>query len=93
MGSRARIKQERLPEKLLQIRSALGLSQTEMLHRLGVKDLMSYHQISRFETGDREPPLHVILEYAQIAGVCTDVLIDYDLNLPAKLPSKPKHKH
>jgi transcriptional regulator with XRE-family HTH domain len=93
MGRRARIKQERLPEKLLQIRSALGLSQTEMLHRLGVKDLMSYHQISRFETGDREPPLHVILEYARIAGVCTDVLIDDDLNLPAKLPSKPKHKH
>ena len=92
MGRRARIKQERLPEKLLQIRNALGLSQTEMLRRLGVKDLMSYHQISRFETGDREPPLHVILEYARIAGVCTDVLIDDDLNLPAKLPSKPKHK-
>ena len=33
MGKRARMKQERLAGKLLQIREALGLSQTEMLYR------------------------------------------------------------
>jgi transcriptional regulator with XRE-family HTH domain len=93
MGRRARPKQERLPEKLLQIRTALGLSQTEMLYRLGAEDLMSYHQISRFETADREPPYRILLAYARVAGVCTDVLIDDELDLPARLPSKPKHKH
>ena len=91
MGRKARIRQEYLPEKLLQIRNALGLSQTEMLYQLGIEDLMGYHQISRFETGEREPPLHVLLEYARVAGVCTDVLINDELDLPAKLPGKPKH--
>ncbi len=91
MGRKARIRQEHLPDKLLRIRNALGLSQTEMLYWLGIEDLMGYHQISRFETGEREPPLHVLLEYARVAGVCTDVLINDELDLPAKLPGKPKH--
>jgi transcriptional regulator with XRE-family HTH domain len=92
MGRKARIKQERLSEKLLQIRNALGLSQTEMLYRLGIEDFMGYHQISRFETGEREPPLHVLLEYARVAGVCTDVLINDELDLPAKIPGKARHR-
>src|SRR2546423_12311125 len=62
------MKQERLAEKLKQIRLALGLSQTEMLYRLGVEDLITYHQISRYETGTREPPLRILLEYARVAG-------------------------
>jgi transcriptional regulator with XRE-family HTH domain len=90
MGS-ARPKPERLAEKLLQIRLALGLSQTEMLYRLGVEDLIVYNQISRYETGSREPPLAILLRYARVAGVCVDVLIDDDMSLPAKLPGKPKH--
>jgi transcriptional regulator with XRE-family HTH domain len=92
MGTRARLRQERLGEKLLQIRAALGLSQTEMLYRLGAEDLISYHQISRYETGQREPPLRILLQYARAANVGTDVLIDDELALPDKLPAKPKHK-
>jgi transcriptional regulator with XRE-family HTH domain len=90
MGRKARPRQERLAGKLLQIREALGLSQTEILYRLGVEDLITYHQISRFETGTREPPYIVLLRYARVAGVSTDVLIDDELDLPAKLPAKPK---
>jgi transcriptional regulator with XRE-family HTH domain len=92
MGRRARPRQKRLAGKLLQIRETLGLSQTEMLYRLGIEDLITYHQISRFETGTREPPYIVLLRYARVAGVSTDVLIDDDLDLPAKLPAKPKHR-
>jgi transcriptional regulator with XRE-family HTH domain len=92
MGRKARPRQERLAAKLFQIREALGLSQTEMLYRLRVEDLITYHQISRFETGTREPPYIVLLRYARVAGVSTDVLIDDELDLPAKLPAKPKHK-
>jgi hypothetical protein len=40
----------------------------------------------------REPSLVILLQYARVAGVCVDVLIDDALNLPVKLPSKPKHK-
>jgi transcriptional regulator with XRE-family HTH domain len=88
MGRKPRPRQERLAGKLLQIREALGLSQTEMLYRLGVEDLITYHQISRFETGTREPPYIVLLRYARVAGVSTDVLIDDELDLPGKLPKR-----
>jgi hypothetical protein len=33
-------------------------------------------QISQFENGNREPPLMLLLAYARLAGVSTDVLID-----------------
>jgi transcriptional regulator with XRE-family HTH domain len=89
MGS-TRLKQKRLGEKLLQIRLALGLSQSELLGRLDAEDLITYHQISGFETGRREPPLLILLRYARVAGVSTDVLIDDELDLPTKIPAKRK---
>jgi transcriptional regulator with XRE-family HTH domain len=92
MGTRARLRQERLGEKLLQIRLALGISQTEMLYRLGAEDLISYNQISRYESGEREPPLRILLQYARAANVSTDALIDDELDLPAKLPSRQRHE-
>jgi transcriptional regulator with XRE-family HTH domain len=92
MGKRARMRQKRLAEKLLQIRNALGLSQTDMLRRLGFEKVLDYKRISEFELGKNEPPLAVLLAYARVAGVCADVLIDDDLDLPDKLPAKPKHK-
>lgn len=87
MGKRARMRQERLAEKLLQIRQALGLSQSEMLRRLGFEDVLDYKRISEYELGKNEPPLAVLLSYARAANVSTDVLIDDRLNLPAKLPA------
>ena len=93
MGRRGRMKQERLAEKLLQIRNALGLSQSEMLKRLGFADVLDYKRVSEYELGRNEPPLAVLLEYARIAGVCMDTLVDDELDLPAKLPAKPKHSH
>jgi transcriptional regulator with XRE-family HTH domain len=91
VGKHPRRRQERLAEKLLQIRLALGLSQNEMLRRLGAEDQLYRTNISNYELGQREPPLFVLLSYARIAGVCVDVLIDDELELPEKLPSKPKH--
>lgn len=90
MGTRPRPKPERLAEKLLQIRNALGLSQTEMLKRLGVEDMIAYHRISEYETGKREPPLLILLEYARVANVYVDALINDSVNLPGVLPSRTK---
>ena len=86
----ARFRTKRLGEKLRQIRDALGLSQSEMLRRLGLDGELWYTQISAYETGRREPPLIILLEYAKAAGVSTDVLIDDELDLPAKLPARRK---
>lgn len=91
MGRGPRERPERLAEKLLTIREMLGLSQTEMLKRLGAEERMAYHRISEFESGKGEPSLLILLEYAQVAGICVDVLINDKLDLPAKLPAKPKH--
>ncbi|MDT4899007.1 MAG: Helix-turn-helix domain [Acidobacteriota bacterium] len=90
MGTYPRLRQKRLPEKLRAIRDALGLSQSEMLKRLGVEELIDSYRISEFETGKREPPLLVLLRYARVVGISTDVLIDDELDLPAKLPTRRK---
>ena len=93
MGRAARLRSERLAEKLREIRTALGLSQNELIRRLELEDLIYQSNVSGYESGEREPPLPIILKYAQAAGVCMDVLVDDELNLPAKLPSRPKHRH
>ena len=91
MGTKPRVMPERLADKLRQVRLALGLSQGEMLSRLGVQDLIVVKQISAYELGKREPSLVVLLAYARAANVIADVLIDDELDLPAKLPSATKH--
>lgn len=83
---------ERLSEKLRQIREALGLSLSEMLKHLDAEDLIVSSQISGYETGNREPSLLILLRYARLARIPTEVLIDDDLNLPEKLPSTTNHE-
>jgi transcriptional regulator with XRE-family HTH domain len=80
----------RLPEKLLLIRNSLGISQSEMLRRLGLEDDLWYTQISGYELGRSVPPPVVLLEYARVANVYVEVLIDDSLNLPEFLPSPTK---
>ncbi len=78
---------KRLAEKLLHIRIALGLSQSQMLSRIGLGETGYRHYISHFETGLREPTLMVLLEYARVANVLLEVLADDNLDLPETLPS------
>ncbi|HLL72688.1 MAG TPA: helix-turn-helix transcriptional regulator [Pyrinomonadaceae bacterium] len=85
MGIAASLKPARLAEKLVRIRTALGLSQNEMISRLGLSDELIREELSAFERGLRQPPLVVLLKYARSVGISTDVLIDDELNLPAKL--------
>ena len=92
MGRATRLRPERLPEKLLAIRLALGLSQTEMLRRLGLEDKLWYTQISGYELGRSVPPPTVLLQYARAANVAMEAIVDDDLDLPAKLPSAKKHE-
>ena len=91
MGT-ARQRSERLAEKLLRIRLELGLSQSEMLRRLGAEDMVAYTRISEYERGLREPPLPILLRYARLACVPTEVLIDDELDLPDKLPGPTNHE-
>ena len=92
MGRRARIRQKYLPEKLLNIRQRLGLSQSEMLRRLGFEDILDYQRISEFELGTNEPPLAILLKYAQVAGVHMEDLVNDELELPGKLPGPVRYE-
>ena len=87
-----RVKPERLAEKLLQIRVALNLSQTDLLRRLGLEEDYFYTIISKNELGTREPTLRELLGYARLANVYVEVLIDDDLDLPTDIPSLKKHE-
>jgi len=92
MGRGTRPRPLRLAEKLLRIRTVLGLSQNEMIRHLQSADDLTQDYISAYERGVREPPLPILLKYARAAGVWLDVLVDDDLDLPVKLPSVPKHE-
>jgi len=77
---------EHLASKLRQIRESLGLSQTQMLVRLGFEDTMHYGRISQYENDEREPNLATLLAYARAAGVHLEDIVDDNLALPSKLP-------
>jgi transcriptional regulator with XRE-family HTH domain len=96
MGSRKRPRALHLHEKLRQIREAYGLSQAEMVSRLGLGEELKQSDVSAFEREpddkwSREPALPHLLRYARVAGVNVEALIDDELELPDKLNPDPMH--
>jgi transcriptional regulator with XRE-family HTH domain len=87
MGRRARYVPARLPQKLIQIRKALSLTQQEMLEFLRLPEEILQTSISQYERGQIEPPIFVMLRYAEVANVWLEVLVRDELDLPEKLPS------
>jgi transcriptional regulator with XRE-family HTH domain len=87
MGRGMRLQPKNLSNKLKYIRDCLGYTQKEMADRLksSVPEA-SIHpgHISQFESGKREPHLPVLLAYARLMNVSTDVLIDDKIELPDK---------
>lgn len=90
MGKAVRERPARLAEKLLYIRKGLSLSQNGLIRRLGMSDEIIQADISTYESDQREPPLKVLLAYARGANISVEALIDDELDLPEKLPAKPK---
>jgi transcriptional regulator with XRE-family HTH domain len=91
MGAASRKRPRHLAGKLLKIRSSLGLSQDGMVRTLGLAAEINRNYVSGYERGTREPELHVLLRYAEAAGLCVDVLIDDEADLPKRLPATPSH--
>jgi len=92
MGTLPRRSPEFLAEKLRLIRQAVdgGLTQEEMVNRLGLTGEIDRTYVSRYEAGTLEPPLSVLLRYSELAGLHLEVLADDDLLLPDELPCSPK---
>lgn len=80
MGRGARLRPKKLGKKLKQIRGILELTQIGMAQELGFPTVHPTN-ISGYETGKREPPYPVLLRYARLVGVSTDILIDDKLEI------------
>ena len=93
MGKYPRQKQERLGEKLKQIREGLGLSQSDILRKFELDEDYDRRIISNYETDHREPPLFILLKYAQLAGLCLDEIVDDEVDLPKRLPAEGRHRN
>jgi transcriptional regulator with XRE-family HTH domain len=90
-----RRKPARLAEKLFQIRNQLGLSQGELIRRFGLENKLERDYISKYERGILEPTLDVLLAYARAMsatrrGEFLENIIDDQLDLPVKIPAKPR---
>lgn len=88
----------RLAEKLLQIRMRLGLSQNQMIRRLGFEGELIQSHISAYEQENEElrrvPPPGVLLAYARVisttgGGEFLEAILDDEMELPAVLPANP----
>lgn len=92
MGSASRQSPKFLALKLKKIRKTMGgdLSQEEMVSRLGFSDEIDRTYISKYEAGVLEPPLKILLRYAELAGLYLEVLADDTLDIPDELPCIPK---
>ena len=60
-----------LPEKILQSRKALGLSQEQLAEQVGV----SRQSISKWETGQSAPELDKLMGLSKVLGISTDELL------------------
>jgi DNA-binding XRE family transcriptional regulator len=95
MGRGRRARPKKLQQKLCEIRRRLDITQEEMAKSLikhGAEKTIHSGYVADFETGKREPSLLGVLAYAKSVGVCADTLLDDELDLPEKLPSRPKHR-
>jgi transcriptional regulator with XRE-family HTH domain len=91
MGSKARPQPKYLGKKLRAIRTQmLGMSQTEMSKALGLK--VDYSAVSQYELGTREPSLPILLKYARLVGISTDVLIDDEIELRNQTATRNKRR-
>ena len=83
MGRASRNKPAKLAEKLLAIRKKLELSQAELVEKLVSDDIPIYKaDISKYESGKREPPLLILLRYARLGNVTMEMLVDDEIKLP-----------
>jgi transcriptional regulator with XRE-family HTH domain len=93
MGTSRRPRPARLAEKLLEIRTKLGLTQAEMFERLGDTGTRLYvGHIDDYEKDRRVPTLQVVLAYARAVGVSMEEIVDDTLDLPAPIPPRLTRK-
>jgi transcriptional regulator with XRE-family HTH domain len=72
-------KPKNLPAKLRAVRKHVGLSQSQLAARL--RSNPHYGRVSEYERGKRAPSVLILLDYARLAGIHIDDLVDDGINL------------
>jgi transcriptional regulator with XRE-family HTH domain len=81
VGTARTLRPKRLGEKLAQIRLHFGLSQNELIRKLGFQNVLLREEISSFERDVRVPPPLVLLEIARLAKTHVENLLDDTLEV------------
>jgi len=76
VGTARTLRPKRLGEKLARIRQHFGLSQNELIRKLGFQNALLREEISSFERDVRVPPPLVLLEIARLAKIHVENLLD-----------------
>lgn len=93
MGKQRRAQPKYLAKKLKKIREQLGIGQAEMAKQLSGKTRqIDGAMVSRFERGEREPNLLVIVAYCDVAKINASVLIDDRWDVKDLVWAMPKKK-
>lgn len=89
MGKKPQYRPELLGLKLNKIRVQLGeLSYDEMIERLDLPEIpLRKNSIFYYESGDRIPPLKVLLNYSKLTGISVNDLIDDEVSVDSLFPS------
>ncbi len=66
---------------MLLLRNNQGLSQNQLIQKLGLEDRLTQAEISAFELGKRVPALVILLRYARVFNIHVDDLIDDETDL------------
>jgi len=53
---------------------------------------MHYGRISEYEAGKREPTLMILLQYARVASVHMEDIVDDEFDLPERLPGNVSYQ-
>ena len=93
MGRAHRSRPHGLGKKLQLIRIRLGLTQSELIKKLAVDEVLYPSSISLFESNGREPSLLVLLAYSNLSGWTINELVDDKVNLSDGKLRKERLKH
>lgn len=82
-----RPKTPHLGEKLRKIRKRMGLTQKELVEKLGLEADFDQERISKYERAVLEPPIYVLIAYSDIARISLDLLLRPEYDVPSTIPA------